>query len=165
MPAPKGQSPGANISLPLPQTGAGPPDPHGPLAEVDFLSGFMTPRDGSGPRGKHQGSAERTRAPRDGSGPRKTDQGPQEESGLCGTNQGPRNGSGSRNTNQGPRDGLGLEVSFLNPHTRKPWVDPTHVGSCGLQKLVADSHGFSRIALHCIVQARGQALWAAEIIR
>ena len=34
-----------------------------------------------------------------------------------------------------------LEVSFLNPHTHKPWVDPTHVGRCGLQKVVADSRG------------------------
>ena len=34
-----------------------------------------------------------------------------------------------------------IEVSFLNPHTHKPWVDPTHVGRCGLQKLVADSCG------------------------
>ena len=34
-----------------------------------------------------------------------------------------------------------LEVSFLNPHTHKSWVDPTHVGRCGLQKLVADSRG------------------------
>ena len=33
------------------------------------------------------------------------------------------------------------EVSFLNPHTHKPWVAPTHVGRCGLQKLVADSRG------------------------
>ena len=37
--------------------------------------------------------------------------------------------------------GSNIEVSFLNPHTHKPWVDPTHVGRCGLQKLVADSRG------------------------
>ena len=35
-----------------------------------------------------------------------------------------------------------LEVSFLNPHTHKPWVDPTHVGRCGLHKLVSDSRGY-----------------------
>ena len=34
-----------------------------------------------------------------------------------------------------------LAVSFLNPHTHKSWVDPTHVGRCGLHKLAADSRG------------------------
>ena len=34
----------------------GPLDPLGPLTEVDFLSGLRVMRDGSGPRGKHQGS-------------------------------------------------------------------------------------------------------------
>ena len=37
--SPKGKSPGANIFF-GPQTEAGPLDPLGPLAEVDFLSGF-----------------------------------------------------------------------------------------------------------------------------
>ena len=53
---PKGQSPGANISVAR-QTRAGLMDPLGPLAEVDFLSGFRAPWDGSGPCGKHQGCA------------------------------------------------------------------------------------------------------------
>ena len=38
--------------------------------------------------------------------------------------------------------GFEIEVSFLNPHTHKPWVDPTHVGRCGLHKLVSDSRGY-----------------------
>ena len=41
----------------LPQNQSGPLDPLGPLDEVDFLSGFRAPWDGSGPCGKHQGSA------------------------------------------------------------------------------------------------------------
>ena len=94
----KGQSPGANISFPQ-ITEPVPLDPLGPLAEVDFLSGFRAPSNESGPRGKHQGFAERTRAPRDGSVTAlKTNQdesrrirvpqdrsGPQDESGPRGT--------------------------------------------------------------------------------
>ena len=123
--ASKGQSPGANI-LPPPHTQkkneAGALDPHGPLAEVDFLSGFRAPRDGSEPRGKHQGSAERTRAPRDKSGPMERIRAPRGGSGpstsdrdserrirTCRTNQGPaerirvlQDGWGPRRTKYGP---------------------------------------------------------------
>ena len=53
---PNGQSPGANIYF-APKPESGPLDPLGPLDEVDFLSGFRAPWDGSGPCGKHQGSA------------------------------------------------------------------------------------------------------------
>ena len=57
-----------------PQSEAGPLDPLGPLAEIDFLAGFRVPRDGSGPRGKHQGSC-RTN-PGSVGWARKTNQGP-----------------------------------------------------------------------------------------
>ena len=107
-----------------PKTEAGALDPHGSLAEVDFLSGFRAPRDGSEPRGRHQGSAERTREPRDKSGPmerirapqyksgpRGTDQDPQRrirtpnvESGAAGRIRAPRNRSGPRETDEGPQD-------------------------------------------------------------
>ena len=81
-------------------------DPLGPLAEVDFLSGFRALRDGSGPRRKNQGSTERTRAPRDG--PARRIRAPQDRSEPVGRIRalrdklGPRNGSGPRNTNRGP---------------------------------------------------------------
>ena len=52
-----------------------PLDPLGPLAEVDFLSGFRAPRDGSGPRGTDQGPAGSTRALQNEPGPREMDQG------------------------------------------------------------------------------------------
>ena len=51
---PKGQS--LTYILP-PKPEPGPLDPVGPLDEVDFLSGFRAPWDGSGPCGKHQDSA------------------------------------------------------------------------------------------------------------
>ena len=55
-------------------------DPLGPLAEVDFLSGFRAPRDGSGPAGRIRAlqnePGPRGMGPQDESGPRKTDQGP-----------------------------------------------------------------------------------------
>ena len=60
----------------LPQTEAGPLDSLEPLAEIDFLSGFRTPWDGSGPRGKHQAALQNE------PGPNEMDQGPQDESGL-----------------------------------------------------------------------------------
>ena len=44
---------------PPPQPKPGPLSLLGSLTEVDFISGFRAPRDGSGPRGKHQDS-ERT---------------------------------------------------------------------------------------------------------
>ena len=93
------------------QTRAGPLDPLGPLAEVDFLPDFRTPPDGSGPRGKHQGSAPmdepgtrktnrgvagRIRAPEDESGPRRTYQGP------AGRIRAPQDESGPHVTNQDP---------------------------------------------------------------
>ena len=51
--APKGQSSGANMSF-APQPEPDPLNPIGPLAVVDFLSGFRAPRNESGPRGKNQ---------------------------------------------------------------------------------------------------------------
>ena len=90
-------------------------DPLGHVAEVDFISGFRTPRNESGPLGKHQGSAGRTWAPRGGSRPRKTNQGPVDGSGSRGTNQGPRNGSGTRNTNQGPAGRIRARRSNRGP--------------------------------------------------
>ena len=55
-------------------------DPLGPPAEVDFLSGFRAPRDGSGPVGRIRAlqnePGPRGMGPQDESGPRKTDQGP-----------------------------------------------------------------------------------------
>ena len=65
----------------------------GPLAEVDFLSGFRAPRDGSGPAG-------RIRALQDELGPREMD--PQYESGPRKTDQDPYDESGPRKTDQGP---------------------------------------------------------------
>ena len=139
--APKGQSPGTSIyhiflpSKPKP----GLLDPLGPLAEVDFLSGFRALRDGSGPRRKNQGSTERTRAPRDGpvrqirarrtnQGParqiraRKTNQGPAGQIRDHGTDQGlairigaPQDGSGPRTSNQGPNDQSGLRKTDQGP--------------------------------------------------
>ena len=53
---PNAQPPGANIYF-APKPESGPLDPLGPLDEVDFLSGFRVPWDGSGPCGKHQASA------------------------------------------------------------------------------------------------------------
>ena len=55
-------------------------DPLGPLAEVDFLSGFKAPRDGSGPTGRVRALQNEPGPcgmdPQDESGPRKTEQGP-----------------------------------------------------------------------------------------
>ena len=53
---PKVNHSGPTYILP-PKPEPGPLDPLGPLEEVDFLSGFRAPWDGSGPCGKHQGSA------------------------------------------------------------------------------------------------------------
>ena len=105
---PKGQSPGTSIyhnflpSKPKPDL----LDPLGPLAEVDFLSGFRALRDGSGPRRKNPGLY------RTNSGPagwtRKTNQGPARQIRARRTNQGPQDRSGparqirARKTNQGP---------------------------------------------------------------
>ena len=54
--------------------------PLGPIAEIDFLSGFRAPRDGSGPAGRIRAlqneHGPRGMDPQDESGPRKTDQGP-----------------------------------------------------------------------------------------
>ena len=77
----KGQSPGTNIYF-APKPKPGLLDPLGPLAEVDFLSGFRALRDGLGPAG-------RIRALQNGPGPRKTDQGSSDESGLRKRDQGP----------------------------------------------------------------------------
>ena len=109
------QSLGANILWP-PENQAGPLDSLGPLAEVDFLSGFRAPRGGSGLRGKRQSSAGRTRAPREGSRPRKTvqargrNQGPSRQIRAHRTDQGPAmriratlDGSGPRGTDQSPK--------------------------------------------------------------
>ena len=53
-------------------------DPLGSLAEVDFLSGFRAPQDGSGPAGRIRAlqnePGPRGMDPQDESGPRKTDQ-------------------------------------------------------------------------------------------
>ena len=77
--APKGQSPGTNIYF-APKPKPGLMDPLGPLAEVDFLSGFRAPRDGSGPAGTIRAlqnePGPRGMDPQDESGPHKTDQGP-----------------------------------------------------------------------------------------
>ena len=138
---PKGQSPGISIyhnflpSKPKP----GLLDPLGPLAEVDFLSGFRALRDGSGPRRKNQGSTERTRAPRDGPvrqiRARRTNQGPARQIRARKTNQGPagqirdhgtdqglairigarQDGSGPRTSNQGPNDQSGLRKTDQGP--------------------------------------------------
>ena len=103
-----------------PKPKPGPLDPLGPLADVNFLSGFKAPRDGSGSRRMDQGSAGRIGTPRDKAGPRETDEGPagrsrapQDESGTRGTNQSSRNRSGPRWTDQvrrirAPRDESGL---------------------------------------------------------
>ena len=56
-PPPKANHRGPTCLLPPSKPKPGPLDPLGPLAEVDFLSGFRAPRDGSGLREKHQGSA------------------------------------------------------------------------------------------------------------
>ena len=112
-------------------------DPLGPLAEVDFLSGFRTPRDGSGLAGRirtlqnetgprwmdrktNKGPARQIRARRTNQGPsrqiraRKTNQGPAGQIRDHGTDQGlairigaPQDGSGPRTSNQGPRDESG----------------------------------------------------------
>ena len=90
---PKGQSPGTTIyhnflpSKPKP----GLLDPLGPLAKVDFLSGFRALRDGSGPRRKNQGSTEGTRAPRDG--PARRIRAPQDRSGPVGRIRAPQDRS------------------------------------------------------------------------
>ena len=80
---PKVNHRGPTYILP-PKPEPGPLDPLGPLDEVDFLSGFRTPCDGLGPCGKHQGSAQRTRAPRDGSWPARRIRAPQDRSWLAG---------------------------------------------------------------------------------
>ena len=115
--APQRAITGANIYF-APHPKAGPLDPLGPLAAVDFLFslGFQgpagrigAPREGSGFRRTNQ-------APRrDGSGParqlrtRRTNQGPAERIRAQGTDQGPAGRtrapqceSGSHETDQGP---------------------------------------------------------------
>ena len=76
---PKGLSPGTNISF-APKPKPGLLDPLGPLAEVDFLSGFRASRDELGPAGRirvlQNEPGPRGMDPQDESGPRKTDQGP-----------------------------------------------------------------------------------------
>ena len=64
--------------------------PLGPLAEVNFQSGFRTLRDGSGPQGRiiwiretDQGPADRIRAPKNGPGFRKMKQGPKGRIRAC----------------------------------------------------------------------------------
>ena len=116
---PKGQSPGTNISF-ASQTEAWTwtrffLDPLGPLAEVDFLSGFRAPRDGSGPAGRIRAlqnePGPRGMDPQDASGSRNTDQGPAGQIRDHGTDQGLairigdlQDGSGPRTSNQGPHD-------------------------------------------------------------
>ena len=124
---PKGQSPGTSIyhnflpSKPKP----GLLDPLGPLAEVDFLSGFRALRDCSGPqeesglyrtnpgpagwtRKTNQGSARQIRARRTNQGParqirtRKTNQGPAGQIRDHGTDQNLAIRIGPRRTDQGP---------------------------------------------------------------
>ena len=129
----KGQSPGTNLSF-APKPKPGLLGPLGPLAEVDILSGFKAPRDGSGPAG-------RIRALQNEPGPR--GMGPQDESGQTArqtrarrTNQGSARQIRARRTNQGPagqirdhgtdqglairigapRDGSGPRTSNQGPH-------------------------------------------------
>ena len=128
---PKANHRGPTYLLP-PKPKPGLLDPLGPIAEVDFLSGFRAPRDRSGPAGrigprrKNQGSTERTQAPRDG--PARRIRAPQDrsgpvrrikalwdksrtterirvsqyESGPRRTDQGPERRIRARMTNQGP---------------------------------------------------------------
>ena len=145
---PKGQSPGTSIyhnflpSKPKP----GLLVPLGPLAEVDFLSGFRALRDGSGPRRKNQGSTERTRAPQDGPArqirarrtnqgigysarqirARKTNQGPAGQIRDHGTDQGlairigaPQDGSGPRTSNQGRMTNQGSARRIRAPRDKQ----------------------------------------------
>ena len=104
---PKGQSSGTSIyhnflpSKPKPDL----LDPLGPLAELDFLSGFRALRDGSGPRRKNQGSTERTRAPRDGSARRI--RAPQDRSEPVGRIRAPQDRSGPARRIKALRDKSG----------------------------------------------------------
>ena len=108
---PKGQSPGTSIyhnflpSKPKP----GLLDPLGPLVEVDFLSGFRAPQDGSGLVGRIRAlqnePGPRGMDPQDESGPRKTDRGSQEELGPRETNQGPQYELGPAGRIRAPRYG------------------------------------------------------------
>ena len=66
-------------------------DPLGPLAEVDFFIRFQGLAGRIGPRGKNQGSAERTRAPRDG--PARRIRAPQDRSGPVGRIRAPQDKS------------------------------------------------------------------------
>ena len=120
---PKANHRGPTYLLP-PKPKPGLLDPLGPIAEVDFLSGFRAPRDGSAPqeesglyrtnpgpagwtRKTNQGPARQIRA-------RKTNQGPVGQIKNHGTDQGftlrigaPQDGSGPRTSNQGPHDESG----------------------------------------------------------
>ena len=80
-------------------------DPLGPLAEVDFLSGFRALRDGSGPRRKNQGSTERTRTPRDG--PARRIRAPQDRSEPVGRIRAPQDRSGPARRIKALRDKSG----------------------------------------------------------
>ena len=121
---PKGQSPGTSIyhnflpSKPKP----GLLDPLGPLAEVDFLSGFRALRDGSGSRRKNQGSTERTRAPRDGPvrqiRARRTNQGPARQIRARKTNQGPAGQIRDHGTDQGLAIRIGPRRTDQGPERR-----------------------------------------------
>ena len=77
--SPKANHRGPTYLLP-PKPKPGLLDPLGPLAEVDFLSGFRAPQDGSGPVGRirdlQNEPGPRGMDPQDESGPRKTAQGP-----------------------------------------------------------------------------------------
>ena len=146
----KGQSPGTNIYFapPPPKPKPGLLDPLGPLAEVDFLSGFRAPRDGSGPqeesglhrtspgpagwtRKTNQGPARQIRARRTNQGSarqiraRKTNQGPAGQIRDHGTDQGlairigaPWDGSGPQTSNQGPHDESGPRGTKQGPARR-----------------------------------------------
>ena len=76
---PKANHRGPTYLLP-PKPKPGLLDPLGPIAEVDFLSGFRAPRDGSAPQEEsglyRTNPGPRGMDPQDESGPRKTDQGP-----------------------------------------------------------------------------------------
>ena len=120
---PKGRSRGPMYTYSIPPTQAGPPGPA-------WAPAFRAPRDGSEIRGKHQGSAEQTRAPQDRSGPavgirvsqyesgsavqirapRGTDQSPEgrirapwDRSCICGTDQGSAGRSWALQDEAGPR--------------------------------------------------------------
>ena len=130
----KDYSPGANMSF-APQTEAGPPGPAS-APSWGFLSGLRAPRDGSGPRGKHQDSIRasgRIRAPRSESGPEEQTRAPMDEpgrikydeSGCRGMNQGPQDVPVPLKTNQGPMQrtrALQDEAGAPTPHIFFKWI-------------------------------------------